>query len=411
MVKDRIVADPIHSFVTFEKNGLVNKIIDTVEFQRLKHIRQLGLSYFTYPNALHSRFTHSLGAYWFSKRLAKILEMTKDDEEKLSIAALLHDIGHGPFSHALEGRIMPGKTHVQISKEIIESGEHSISSLLKDYGFEPKEVSKILTSGTIPEYLHKLISSQMDVDRFDYLLRDSLLTGNPHGRFDIERIIHTIRLTENDEIYISKGGWYAVEHYLTCRYQMHKQVYYHHSTLAAEELVNKTIGRTKYVFEKGNLTLDERFAPILKDDTSLSEYIDVADFDILSLIKEARHSGDATLLDLSNRFFTRQLSKSITIDKKDAMKLYESKEKIESIIEKRGYEIEYYCSHVDLSSKRAYKPYTPHPKDREEAIFINSDCTKEISQEIESLGALATPDELLLFVPEDCREDIKGVLL
>ncbi|MDY6960005.1 MAG: HD domain-containing protein, partial [Halobacteriota archaeon] len=109
----------------------MNKIIDTAEFQRLKYISQLGLSYFTYPDALHSRFSHSLGTYWLSKRLARTLELPEKEEEMLSIAALLHDIGHAPFSHTLEDKIMPGKKHEGISKEVIESGEHSISTILK----------------------------------------------------------------------------------------------------------------------------------------------------------------------------------------------------------------------------------------------------------------------------------------
>jgi uncharacterized protein len=410
MVKDRIVRDSVYSFISFEKNGLVNKIIDTIEFQRLKYINQLGLSYFTYPNAVHSRFSHSLGTYWLSKRLARELGITGDDEKKLSIAALLHDIGHGPFSHVLENKIMSDRTHEQISKEIIESGEHSISALLEDHGIKPREISEIVTSGTMPKYLHKLISSQIDVDRLDYLLRDSILTGNPHGRYDLERIIHTIRLNEDHEIYISRGGWNAVEHYLICRYQMYKQLYYHHSTLAAEELVKKIIDRAKNVFNNGGLSSDEKRVPILKDNMNRSEYMDIADFDVLHLIRGVRHCGDAILSDLSNRFLKRQLLKSIVIDKKNAMKLYESKEEIKSIIEKKGYDSDYYFSHVDLSKKLAYKPYTPNTKDQEEAIFIDSDCIKEISQEIKSLGAISTPDEILLFIPEDCRQDIRKIL-
>lgn len=121
-----IIRDPVHSFISFEKNGLVNEIIDTAEFQRLKYISQLGLSYFTYPDALHSRFSHSLGTYWLSKRLARTLGRPKKEEEMLSIAALLHDIGHAPFSHTLEDKIMPDEGHENISKKIIESKEYSI---------------------------------------------------------------------------------------------------------------------------------------------------------------------------------------------------------------------------------------------------------------------------------------------
>ena len=412
MADNMIIRDPVHSFISFEKNGLVNKIIDTAEFQRLKYIGQLALFYFTYPDALHSRFSHSLGTYWLSKRLARTLEIPEEEEEKLSISALLHDIGHGPFSHTLEDKIMPGKRHEEISKDIIESEEHSISPILLEYDIEPKDISTIIRSGTNkPKYLHKLVSSQIDVDRFDYLLRDSLFTGNPHGRFDIERIIHTIRLNdEKDEIYIDEGGWYAVEHYLNCRYQMYKQVYTHHSTLAAEELLKKIIDRARHVHDRGGLSLDKTIDPILKEDINLSEYIDIVDFDVLSLIRDVRHCEDDILSDLSKRFFERKLFKPIRIYNTSFMKLYDSKEKIRSIIEGKGYDYDYYNSEVGLKEIKAYQPYTPDPKDTEEFIFINSDCKKDISLEIKSLGAIATPDEALLFIPEDCREEVKKVL-
>jgi len=283
--------------------------------------------------------------------------------------------------------------------------------ILLENGFEPKEVSEIITSGTIPKYLHKLISSQVDVDRFDYLLRDALMTGNPHGRYDLERILHTIRLNDSDEIYISKGGWYAVEHYLNCRYQMHKQVYYHHSTMAAQELLYKIIERARYIYDNTGISLNEKFIPLIKEDVDLKEFLEINDSDILIFIKIIRQWNDKILKDLSNRFFNRRLFKTFRIEKREAMKLYESKEKIDSIFNKRGLDKNYYCSHVDLSSKRAYKPYTPKPKDKENAIFINSDCSVEISEKIVSLEAIATPDEILLFLPENCVNEVNEVLL
>ncbi|MDY6866021.1 MAG: hypothetical protein SVY15_08650 [Halobacteriota archaeon] len=240
-------------------------------------------------------------------------------------------------------------------------------------------------------------------------MRDSLFTGNPHGRFDIERIIYTIKLNDDDEVYIDKGGWYAVEHYLNCRYQMYKQVYAHHSTLAAEELLKKIIDRARHVHDRGGLSLDKTIDPMLKEDINLSEYMDIVDFDVLSLIRDVRHCEDDILSDLSKRFFERKLFKPIRINT-GFLTLYDLKEKIKSIIEEKGYDYDYYNSNVKLKKIKACQPYTPHPKDAEEAIFINSDCTKEISQEIKSLGAIATPDEILLFIPEKCREEVMDVL-
>ncbi len=412
MDKKRYMRDAIHSFISFKKDGLVNELIDTEEFQRLKYIHQLGLSYFTYPSALHSRFSHSLGTYWLSERFGKTLEIGPDDQRKLSLAALLHDIGHSPFSHVLEKKLIHTKTHEQIAKEIIESKNHEISPVLIKNGIDPKEVTGLLTPGaTTPKYLHKLISSQTDVDRFDYLLRDSLMTGNPHGQYDIERIIRTIRLNEEEEIYIDKGGWNAIEYYLVCRYQMHKQVYYHHSTLAAEELVKKIIDRAKYLYENGKLKLNKTMTPIVKGDMKLSEFLGVADFDILNLIRTFRKTNDKILSELCNRFFKRRLFKSIELVGDDTLKPLGKEKKISSIIKKNNFDMEYYYSTVNLSTKRAYMPYTPRPRDKENSIFINPDCTKEISEEIPSLEAIKTQPRVFLFMPtKKCIEEVKKVL-
>lgn len=333
MNEKRYIRDSIHSFISFEKDGLVNQLIDTEEFQRLKYIRQLGLSYFTYPSALHSRFSHSLGAYWLSNRVGDLLIEEEDQKKDLVIASLLHDIGHGPFSHALEKKIKSNKSHEEISKELIESKEHKISEILNNHGITPKDISEILTSGAIrPKYLHRIISSQLDIDRFDYLLRDSLMSGNPHGGFDIERIIQTMRINDEDEIYVDQGGWYAVEHYLNCRYQMHKQVYYHHSTLAAEELLKKIIDRVRFLFEKGQIEIEKKYTPLLKGEMSLSEFLEITDTDIINIAKTYKKCNDKILSDLSKRFFRRELFKHIRLSSSRATDLFDLKEKILSII-------------------------------------------------------------------------------
>lgn len=410
MVKKRYIRDAIHSFISFDKDGIENKLIDTEEFQRLKYIRQLGLSYFTYPSALHSRFSHSLGTYWLSNRMSDILQIDEEHKKNLTIAALLHDIGHGPFSHALEKKIKSDGSHAQITTELIESKDYEISEILNDEGTNPKDISEILASGAVkPRYLHKIISSQLDVDRFDYLLRDSLMSGNPHGSFDLERVIQTIKINKDkDEIYVSEGGWWAVEHYLNCRYQMHKQVYYHHSTLAAEELIKKIIDRCKILFENNKIKLDDKYIPLMKGDMNLSEFLGFTDFDILSLLRAIKRNNDKILSDLYERFFKRKLFKYIKLPKDEGGKLFDSKEKIFSIIRKMGLDENYYFSYVDLSTTKAYMPYPPKPKDEENFIFINPECTKEISQQIPSLAAIEFQGEFLIYLPnEKCREEVR----
>ena len=410
MAKKRYMRDAIHSFISFKKNGVVNQIIDTEEFQRLKYIRQLGLSYFTYPSALHSRFSHSLGVYWLSKRFSNALELTDGDKEKLSLAALLHDIGHGPFSHALENVIIEDKKHKILSKEIIESGE--ISDILKKYSIKPKDISDLLTSGAVkPKYLHKLISSQTDVDRFDYLLRDSLMSGNPHGRYDLERIIYTMRINDDHEIYIDEGGWNAIEYYLTCRYQMHKQVYFHHTTLSSEELLKKIIQRIKIVYDASELKLEDKFDSLLKADLKLDGFLNLVDFDIFYLIRLAKKFNDPILNDLSSRFFQRKLFKSLKLVGEDIHKIIGKEEGIKSIVKTQGFDPEYYYSFADVGMKRAYMPYSPKPGDKENSIYINEECSKEISQEIPSLKSIQTAATIFLFFPnKQCKESIEKFL-
>lgn len=410
MTIERIVRDPIYSFISFKKNGLLNGIVDTPEFQRLKDIRQLGVSYFTYPNAVHTRYTHSLGTYHLSKRIFNVLSVENHHEKEFSIAALLHDIGHGPFSHVFESEIIRGKSHEDLTKDIIESKELHISKLLSDEGIDPKFITTIIASGTNPTFLHRLISSQLDIDRFDYLLRDSLMTGNPHGGFDLERILYSIRLNDDEDIYVSKKGWFAVENFLICRYQMHKQVYYHHSTVSAEELLKKIIHRSREVYEKIELKLTENMMSLVSDNVNLSYYVSITDSDLLSLIKSCSICKDKILNDLANRFLNRRLFKPIIVKGEGLTDLFEKKEAIEHIISSCGYDPNYYFSYVNISSKKAYKPYSPNPKDQEESIYINPEYTREISQEIPSLGAIDIPPTIFLLMPKECREPIRGLL-
>lgn len=411
MIELRYIRDAIHSFVSFEKEGLINKLIDTEEFQRMRDIRQTGFSYLTYPSAVHSRFSHSLGTYWLAKRVGDILLSKEEEKLHLKIAGLLHDIGHGPFSHALEKMIMPNISHEELSCSLIESRKHCISKILNDNGIDPCVISGLI-SGTIkPKYLHKIISSPLDVDRFDYLLRDSLMTGNPNGGFDLERIIQTIKISKTDEIYISKKGWDAVEHYLNCRYQMYKQVYFHHTTISAEELVRKLLQRAKDLYRKGQLTCHDRYKPLLNSSLDLDSFVEFTDTDILNIIKECKWSSDPILKDLQKRFANRDLFKSIPIPVEDAPILFERKEKIVELLESKKIEPKYYFSIVLQGSKDAYWPYTPEPRDEENFIYISDDCSKEISDEIRSLRAIRSKSQYFVFLPDEkCKKEAKRIL-
>lgn len=407
----RYIRDSIHSFVSFERKGLINQIIDTEEFQRMRDIRQLGFSYMTYPNAVHTRFSHSLGTYWLATRFGDLYIEDKDNRQYLQIAALLHDIGHGPFSHALDKLFMPEKSHEQLSCDLIESQNHSIAPILIKNGIDPKRVSEIIIGAIQPKYLHKIISSQLDVDRFDFLKRDSLSSGNPHGNFDLERIIQTLRINDQHEIYVDEGGWDAVEHYLNCRYQMYKQVYNHRATISANEMVKKIILRARELYQQGLFSCEERYFHFMESRLDLNDFMELTDTDILNIIKTCKRCGDPILTDLQMRFASRKLFKSITVPMRCVPKIEENHEQILRIISEKYPEPENYFSTVRVGQITAYQPYPIKPKDPEDFIYIDKKCKRHISTEIKSLKAIASKIEYYVFIPDDeCKNKVKKIL-
>ena len=209
---------------------LMMHLIDTPEFQRLRRIKQLGLGLYTYQGAEHSRFTHSLGAFHLMSRvldrLSEKYSINEDDHAAARAAALLHDVGHGSFSHVMEKVL--GLHHETWTVEAVLSEATEIGRLLRSHSAElPGKVAAIIEGKFQPAALAQLVSSQLDVDRMDYLLRDSLMTGAKYGIYDLEWIINALAIDEeNDRIYVAARGLYAVEEYLQARYYMFRQVYF-----------------------------------------------------------------------------------------------------------------------------------------------------------------------------------------
>ena len=224
-MSERIYRDSVHNIIRVstdsDEGRLVVSLIDTPEFQRLRRIRQLGLAYFAYQAAEHSRFAHSLGAYHLATRMIARLrldhEIAEEHQTAVRIAALLHDIGHGPFSHVIESIL--GFHHEDFTIRAVLSPETGVGRLLDPQ--LAQNVASIIKGDFAPRALGQLVSSQLDVDRMDYLLRDSLMTGAKYGIFDLEWIIKSINIdAAEDRLYISAPGLYAVEDYLQARYYM-----------------------------------------------------------------------------------------------------------------------------------------------------------------------------------------------
>lgn len=407
---EKVIRDPLYGFISLEKGKLALKLIDTPEFQRLKQIRQLGVSFVTYPGANHTRFSHSLGVYHLSQKLYALLGRKDDSNgEKISIAALLHDIGHSPLSHAFESVLTPGINHEEWTKRIINDSTTAVNEEIRKSIFTPKEISDIIIKPSNPTFLHTMISSQLDVDRFDFLQRDSLFTGNPSGKFDIKRVLRTLQLSDDaDDIYVQTKGLHSVEGYLISRYHMYNQVYMHPTTVCCEGLLKNIFKLASDLVTNGDLDLPVTLEKALNRETlSVNEFAQLTDNDVfyaLGLWKNAQH---VELNDLCRRVFTRKLLKPI---KNVSIKNYfNNKDNIENILESKGFNPDYYLVWVEGGEKSAYNPYSPDPVDQLNAIIVEGN--KDISEKLPNLKYLRIETENIMGVPEECKDDIRGLIM
>ncbi len=232
----KVIRDSIHGDIQLEEHEI--KIVDTPEFQRLRRIKQLGMTYLVYPSANHTRFEHSLGAMHIAGRIAKKLCLSEEEYRLVRLAALLHDIGHCPLSHSSERLLLMylNTTHEALAKEIITSSE--IKDIIEEYGYSKEEVIKILERKK--GYLSKIISSSLDADRMDYLVRDAHHTGVAYGIIDLDRIITTVEIKEN-ELAVEHRGLRAVEALLVARFLMMPTVYLHHTSRIADAMFLKAM--------------------------------------------------------------------------------------------------------------------------------------------------------------------------
>jgi len=310
--KLKIINDPIYGFITIPTT-LIFDIIEHPYFQRLRRISQMGMSYLVYPGAHHTRFHHALGAMFLMGKAVNVLKskgvaISKEEEEAVLIAILLHDIGHGPFSHTLEHAIVPDVSHEEISLLFMEE--------LNEF-FEGKLTLAIaLFKGDYPKvFLHELISSQLDMDRMDYLKRDSFYTGVVEGNINSERLISMINVKDG-HIVVEEKGIYSVEKFLMARRLMYWQVYLHKTGLVAECLLVKVLQRAKELALKNMpLGVSENFDFFLRNTIDLKQFnaenlnvfSKLDDYDIIGAIKDWTLHDDFVLAYLSNAIINRKL--------------------------------------------------------------------------------------------------------
>ena len=312
--KLKIINDPIYGFIHIPST-LVFDIIEHPYFQRLRRINQMALSYLVFPGAKHTRFEHVLGCVFLMQKTVEMLrfkgvQISDKEAEGLYIAILLHDIGHGPFSHAMEHSIVEGISHEEISLRFMQELNKVFNGKL--------ETAIAMFQGTYPrKFMHQLISSQLDMDRSDYLKRDSFYTGVAEGNINSERLISMLNV-RNDELVVEEKGLYSVEKFLIARRLMYWQVYLHKTSVAAEQILIRLLNRAKELVQQGQeLTMSTALAFFVKNKISkdnfsqevLEMFARLDDTDIISAMKEWQFHPDAVLSKLSKMLLNRDLLK------------------------------------------------------------------------------------------------------
>ncbi len=396
-MSEKIYRDSVHNIINIKTDSregkLLVRLIDTAEFQRLRRIKQLGLALFAYQAAEHSRFSHSLGALHLATRTLEKLstkyEIAPESRTAVRVAALLHDIGHGAFSHVIETIL--NFHHEQFSIEAVLSDETEVGQMLREFSPAlPENVADIIRGNFRPMALAQLVSSQLDVDRMDYLLRDSLMTGAKYGIYDVEWIIKSLEIDEeNDRLYVSARGIYAVEDYLQARYYMFRQVYFHRTLRSAESVLRSLLRRALELFKDGKfvwLAEGTAFEKILRaEKLTLREHLELDDSDVMFHIKQWRRSDDKILADLSNRFLNRKFFKVFDLDM-PAGERQEFLEKSRQTVADAGFDTDYYFIE-DRAGDVPYYFYTKDTTEPKNLIYVEEGFSHPQIREISEVSA------------------------
>lgn len=348
----KVMRDPVHGYIHVEYQ-VIWDCINAREFQRLRRIHQLGGTYMVYHTAEHSRFAHSLGVYEITRRMVNevsgLKELSEEDKVTVMCAALLHDVGHGPFSHAFEA-ITPTSHETYTRRIILEDTQiHRIlSSVSNDF---PNKVASIIDYSHPNDLLNQIVSGQLDADRMDYLLRDAYFTGTSYGNFDLERILRTMRVKES-KIVMKESGIHTVEDYIMARYHMYWQVYFHPVTRSYEAILHSIFKRLKDFYEHDPFKLDHirMFQPFLKQQDTVEDHFKMDESAALYGFTLLSESDDPIAADLARRLLNRDLFEYETISDENDL------ERIKKRVLQLGYDPEYYVIH-DEAKQRPYQPY------------------------------------------------------
>lgn len=411
LAEEKVFKDPVHRYIHV-RDQLIWELIGTKEFQRLRRIRQLGTTYLTFHGAEHSRFSHSLGVYEIVRRIIEVFEGREhwNDEERLLClsAALLHDVGHGPFSHSFEKVF--DLDHEEFTKAIILGDTEVNKVLRKVHDQFPQNVADVIGKTYKSKLVISMISSQIDADRMDYLLRDAYFTGVSYGQFDIERILRVMRPTD-DQVVIKMSGMHAVEDYIMSRYQMYWQVYFHPVTRSAEVILSKILHRAKDLYKAGyNFKLHpHHFVSLFEGEVTLEDYIKLDEGTAFHYFQIWQDEDDEILSDLCDRFLNRNLFKYTEFN---PVKHVSDWGELNKLFTKAGIDPEYYLV-FDSSSDLPYDFYRPGEEEERLPIHLltKKGELRELSREstiVEAISGKKRTDHKLYF-PLDRLEEMVDI--
>ncbi|MFD2037131.1 HD domain-containing protein [Belliella marina] len=358
MKSHKILNDPVYGFITIPSE-LIFTIIDHPYFQRLRRIKQLGLTDFVYPGALHTRFHHAIGAmHLMSITLDNLRnkgnEISDAEYEAALIAILLHDIGHGPFSHALEFSLLKDIHHESLSLLVMDIMNKQLNGQL-DLAL------RIFKNHYERKFFHQLVSSQLDIDRLDYLQRDCFFTGVSEGTIGADRIIKMMAI-KDDQLVVEEKGLYSIENFLSARRLMYWQVYLHKTTVSAEKMLINLISRAKDLTQSGtNLFATDDFLYFLRNDFTIDDFkkseglvktfLELDDYDIWGAIKSWKKEPDYVLRNISQMFLSRNLFKiNLSNVEFSREELSAMKTKTQQTLQVPEEDMKYFFSHGSISN-------------------------------------------------------------
>lgn len=427
----KIFRDPIHNLIAFEDtpcDRLLLDLLDTREVQRLRRIKQMGMTELVFPGANHSRFAHSLGvlhtARLFLEQLERVSGHKLPEEQRafLLAAALVHDIGHGPFSHAFEQ--VTGQRHEAFTHAILQDEATQVHQTLRAFDrdmprrlalFFDEDADEGQRTADLPPYLAHIVAGQLDADRCDYLLRDSHATGTNYGTFDLAWMLAQLRPDPTGKrFYLTRKGLSAAETYLFARFHMYRTVYYHKTSRAAEVMLKLLFRRLKelIVAHGTEVGISTEFREFFSSQIRLTSYLDFDDHTITGLLKECSLSQDAILRQLGDGLLNRRLYKALDVSAMvpalEFSRIVAFNLRVTERLAQLGLDARY--SFVeDSASDTPYEPYNPDVEKPSRQIHIESLTGKivEISTLSEALLQLRRPHTMIrYYVPPEFRDEL-----